>query len=267
MTAHDFASFRSAAADFEVPSQNLVYADTAGNIAYQAPGRIPVRSGHDGTVPVPGWTDAARWERFLAFDELPYTLNPASGMIVTANQLVLPPGSTPFLHVDVSAGQRGGRIVELLGDRDDLTLDDLAAVQLDNHNTNAATLVPYLLAVPSDDAAVLAVQSCSPAGTCRTTWTPRRPPRSTRRGGRCSPGPSTTSSPSGRGRPGAAAGGRSSADCSTNRRVRVVARRVLTERQTRDDVLLLAMADAHAELVRAARRGSDATGAGVRSTR
>jgi penicillin G amidase len=31
----------------------------AGNIAYQAPGRIPVRTGHDGTVPVPGWTGVA----------------------------------------------------------------------------------------------------------------------------------------------------------------------------------------------------------------
>jgi penicillin amidase len=157
MTARDFDTFRRAAADFEVPSQNLLYADTAGNIAYQAPGRIPVREGHDGSVPVPGWTGIATWQRNLSFDELPYTLNPEVGMIVTANQLVLPPGSTPFLHVDVSAGQRGGRIVELLGDRDDLTLDDLATIQFDNHNTNASTLVPYLTALPtvSDEVGII----------------------------------------------------------------------------------------------------------------
>ncbi|MEU7134687.1 penicillin acylase family protein [Streptomyces sp. NPDC046261] len=41
--ANDFGSFRKAAADFEVPAQNLIYADTKGNIGYQAPGRIPVR--------------------------------------------------------------------------------------------------------------------------------------------------------------------------------------------------------------------------------
>ncbi|MEU1310286.1 penicillin acylase family protein [Streptomyces cinnamoneus] len=41
--ANDFTSFRKAAADFEVPSQNLIYADTKGNIGYQAPGRIPLR--------------------------------------------------------------------------------------------------------------------------------------------------------------------------------------------------------------------------------
>lgn len=158
MRARNFAEFRVAAAAFEVPAQNLLYADVNGTIAYQAPGRIPVRNGHDGTLPVAGWTPQASWERFLAFDELPYVLDPAVGMIVTANQLVLPPGSTPFLQVDVSAGQRGGRIVDLLGSRNDLTLADLAAIQMDNHNANAATLVPYLLAVPSDDLAVRAMQ-------------------------------------------------------------------------------------------------------------
>jgi len=158
MAARDFDAFRRAAADFEVPSQNLLYADTAGNIAYQAPGRIPVRVGHDGSIPVPGWTGSATWQRNLSFDELPYTLNPDAGMIVTANQLVLPPRSTPFLHVDVSAGQRGGRIVELLDGRSDLTLDDLAMIQSDNHNTNAATLLPYLLAVAADGPEVRAIQ-------------------------------------------------------------------------------------------------------------
>ncbi|GHF74992.1 hypothetical protein GCM10010218_65050 [Streptomyces mashuensis] len=46
--ANDFTSFRKAAADFDVPSQNLIYADTKGNIGYQAPGRIPVRGKAEG---------------------------------------------------------------------------------------------------------------------------------------------------------------------------------------------------------------------------
>ncbi len=248
MTARDFPSFRRAAADFEVPSQNLVYADRAGNIAYQAPGRIPVRQGHDGTVPVPGWTGIADWDRFLAFDELPYTLNPASGMIVTANQLVLPPGSSPFLHVDVSAGQRGGRIVDLLADRTDLTLDDLAAVQLDNHNTNAATLVPYLRALPSEDDGVRAMQTLLAAwdlqddadsaasAAFNATWRAllartfhdELP---------------EWAWPSGGGRWWEIVRG-----LLTDPTSAWWHDESLVERQTRDDVLLLAMADAHAEL-------------------
>lgn len=42
--AKDFKEFREAARDFDVPAQNLVYADTEGNIGYQAPGRVPVRA-------------------------------------------------------------------------------------------------------------------------------------------------------------------------------------------------------------------------------
>ena len=248
MTARDFPSFRIAASDFEVPSQNLLYADRAGNIAYQAPGRIPVRVGHDGTVPVPGWTGVAEWERFLAFDELPYTLNPQSGMIVTANQRVLPPGSSPFLHVDVSFGQRGGRIVELLEGRTDLTLDDLATVQLDNHNTNAATLVPRLLEVPSDDSGVTAVQALlagwdlqddadsAASAAFNATWRAllartfhdELP---------------EWAWPSGGGRWWEVV--RGLLDDPTNPWWHDES---LPERRTRDDVLLLAMADAHAEL-------------------
>ncbi len=42
-TASNWTEFRAAAAKFAVPSQNLVYADTTGNIGYQAPGAIPIR--------------------------------------------------------------------------------------------------------------------------------------------------------------------------------------------------------------------------------
>jgi penicillin G amidase len=145
MRAQDFEEFREAASLFAVPSQNLVYADVDGRIGYQAPGRIPVRSQGDGTVPVPGWTGEHRWERMLDFDELPWVLDPPEEAIITANQAVLPEGAAPFLTEDPDAGYRGTRIHELLDGRDQLTVDDLAAVQLDELNGNARTLVPFLL--------------------------------------------------------------------------------------------------------------------------
>jgi penicillin amidase len=158
MRARDFDEFRAAGARFQVPSQNLLYADVDGHIGYQAPGLIPVRDGHDGTLPTAGWEGGAAWTRFLAFDELPYVLDPAGGVISTANQLVLPPGTTPFLHVDVSYGQRGRRIAQMLADRTGLTLDDLAAIQTDAHNTNAEVLVPHLLDVTTADPGARALQ-------------------------------------------------------------------------------------------------------------
>jgi penicillin amidase len=48
-------------------------------------------------------------------------------------------------------GHRAQRIHDLLGDRDGLTLDDLLAVQMDNHNTNAEVLVPHLVDLEVDE--------------------------------------------------------------------------------------------------------------------
>lgn len=159
MRAEDWPSFRAAASRFEVPSQNLVYADVDGNIGYQAPGRIPVRRSGDGTLPQAGWTGEAGWERFLDFEELPWTLNPEAGYLATANQPVVPRTNEPFLAVDVSLGHRGARIVELLEAQDEHSPEDLLALQLDNHNANAATLVPVLTALDDrGDAGVALVQ-------------------------------------------------------------------------------------------------------------
>ena len=59
--ARDWQSFRAAAALFDSPTQNLVYADVDGHIGYQAPGRIPIRKGSDGRWPVPGWSSDYDW--------------------------------------------------------------------------------------------------------------------------------------------------------------------------------------------------------------
>ena len=159
MRAGDWPSFREAASRFDVPSQNLVYADIEGNIGYQAPGRSPIRRTGDGTLPLAGWTGDAGWDGFLDFEELPWILNPEAGYLATANQPVLAPGSEPFLAVDVSLGHRAARIVELLEARPQHSPDDLLELQLDNHNANAATLVPVLTGLDArGDEGVAAIQ-------------------------------------------------------------------------------------------------------------
>ena len=52
---------------------------------------IPIRGRGDGRWPAPGWDSAYDWTGFIPFDELPWILDPPSGMIVTANQAVVGP--------------------------------------------------------------------------------------------------------------------------------------------------------------------------------
>ena len=80
--------FREALRDWAVPVQNMVYADTQGNIGYSYPGRIPIRAQGDGRVPVPGWTGEYEWTGYVPFEELPHLYNPPQGYIVTANNRV-----------------------------------------------------------------------------------------------------------------------------------------------------------------------------------
>src|SRR5215468_9941852 len=83
---------RDAASTFDVPAQNLIYADVEGNIGYQTPGKLPIRGAGDGSMPQPGWDSAYAWQGYIPFEELPVSYNPAEGYIVTANNAIVGPG-------------------------------------------------------------------------------------------------------------------------------------------------------------------------------
>jgi penicillin amidase len=145
--ARNWDEFRAAAALFEVPAQNMVYADIDGHIGYQTPGRIPVRNGSDGRWPALGWRGAGEWTGYVPFDELPSVRDPADGFIATANNAVTGPAYHVFLTGDWVSGYRSERIHTLLDNADALDAADMVAIQMDAWNGNAATLVPYLLDV------------------------------------------------------------------------------------------------------------------------
>lgn len=163
-TARNWGEFRAAARLFSVPAQNLVYADVEGNIGYQAPGSIPVRSGYDGKWPVPGWDSRYDWQEFIPFQQLPRALNPPEGFLTAANQRVVPGGYPWQLQTDeYSFGARALRINQRLAAAfagGAVTAAQMAEIQMDAGNDLAAFLVPRLPDVASLSAgAAAAVQA------------------------------------------------------------------------------------------------------------
>jgi penicillin amidase len=147
--AKNWDDFRKAASLFEVPAQNLIYADVDGNIGYQSPGKIPVRGKGDGRYFAPGWDPDYDWTGYIPFEELPSVYNPAQGYLVTANQAVAAADYPRLLTTDWSYGYRSQRINDMIKDRKGaLTVDDVQKMQFDNKNTFAPTLVPLLLQAP-----------------------------------------------------------------------------------------------------------------------
>ncbi len=147
--ARSWDEFRGAAREFAAPSQNMVYADREGHIGYQAPGLIPIRkSGRVGDYPAEGWLPANDWTgSYVPFDALPSLLDPDDGMVATANQAVIDEDYPYFLGDSWAYGYRSQRIVDLLKRKQKLSVEDMAAIQLDNRNGFAPTFVPYLLDV------------------------------------------------------------------------------------------------------------------------
>jgi penicillin amidase len=157
--ATNWDEFRQALSYWDVPSQNFVYADVDGNIGYQSPGRIPIRAaGHQGLVPVPGWSGEYEWQGFIPFEELPSVFNPPTGFVATANNKVVPDEYPYHLAYEWAAPYRAQRITDLLAADDSITLEDMRDIQAETYSLPAETLRPYMLAIqPEGDLEARAV--------------------------------------------------------------------------------------------------------------
>ena len=174
--AHDWASFVEIGRNLHAPQQNVVYADVDGNIGFIAPGRVPVRKPDNdlhGLAPAPGWDARYDWAGFIPYDELPKAFNPPEGMIVTANQKIVPPGYRHFITSEWEPPYRAQRIEALLEQVPKHDARSFERIQSDVAATALRDLLPYLLkATPTSDAGRQALRM---VGAWDGTMDPARP--------------------------------------------------------------------------------------------
>jgi penicillin amidase len=150
--AQNWDDFVNALQYFDAGKQNWLYADVDGNIGYVLPGKIPIRAGGDGTLPVPGWNDDYRWTGFIPYDEMPRVFNPAQGFIVAANNpQVRYKDYLYLLNTEHDRGQRAQRITDLIEGDKEITVQDMTAIQTDNQSLAAQEIIPYLKGLSFDD--------------------------------------------------------------------------------------------------------------------
>lgn len=162
--ARTASEFDEALRHWVIPSQNVVYADTAGTIGYRLPGRIPVRAGGHGLAPAPGWTRDHDWTGWVPFEELPALVNPLEGIIATANNTIAGDSYPHHLSSEWLAGYRIRRIRELLAGPELLTLEDQRRIQTDTVSLMARRFVRAVLPLaqerpPGDPDAAWALQT------------------------------------------------------------------------------------------------------------
>ena len=109
--------------------KNFVYADTDGNIGYQAAGRLPIRKDCAGDVPAA--STGCDWGGFIPFDQLPRSYNPPAGMVVTANQNPFPADYAYPVAGNFAAPYRANQIRAVLGSRAQWKAEEMLAVESD----------------------------------------------------------------------------------------------------------------------------------------
>lgn len=143
--ARNWIEFEKALEKFQSPTQNFVFADQSGTIAYKANGKIPIRKKGDGLLPVPGWTDEYEWKGYIPYNELPRVVNPKEGFIATANNKVVSDEYPYLISNQWAQHYREQRIKEVLSSNDKLTVNDMKDLQIDIVNLQAKEFVPQFI--------------------------------------------------------------------------------------------------------------------------
>ncbi|MDP9054751.1 MAG: penicillin acylase family protein [Acidobacteriota bacterium] len=149
--ARNWSEFTHAISRFGGPGQNFVYADVDGHIGYHASGRLPIRRGYAGDVPVDGSTGAAEWQGFIPFEELPQSYDPPDGFVVSANQNPFPPGYPYPVTGSFDPGFRARQIRGMLragGNR--LTPEDSLRIQKDVYSEFGKFIAQQMVAAYAD---------------------------------------------------------------------------------------------------------------------
>jgi penicillin amidase len=133
-SATNWTEFCASLATFTTPSQNVIYADTAGHIGYHAAGRVPIRGSLDHPAalsPDPIADADHEWAGYIAFDQLPQAYDSPGGLLATANSRVTPDGYPYAITLDWEAPFRNERIWKQLTDARNLQPADMLALQTD----------------------------------------------------------------------------------------------------------------------------------------
>lgn len=141
--ASGFGEFETALKMAQIPFWNVMYADREGNIFYRFNGHVPLRSHGDWAYwqnIIPGDDSANLWTKVHPYEDLPQTLNPATGWLQNANDppwtstlpMQLDPDDYPPYMAPHFMLFRPQRAARMMLEDDSISFDELVAYK---HNT------------------------------------------------------------------------------------------------------------------------------------
>lgn len=145
--AKNLADFAKAHQNWDVPAQNIVFADNQGNIALRSVGNYPVRKRGHGRGIHDGTTDEGAWIGRVPLDSVPGSFNPERAWLESANQEPTPADYPYYLNYNWGDVWRSRRIHEYLSSAQNLTWQDFEKFQTDTKVMQWEILKPMMSAL------------------------------------------------------------------------------------------------------------------------
>ncbi len=143
-SAKNYADYNAAVVNLATPGQNCVFACKNGDIAIRTQGDWPAKWKGQGDFVMPGFDSSYMWQGMIPQNEIPYQYNPERGFVSSANQK--PADSTyPYYLGREYPVVRGYLINKKLAAMQQITPQNMMALQTNNDNEYAAELVPLFL--------------------------------------------------------------------------------------------------------------------------
>ena len=137
---------------------NLVAADITGGTGFLLRARVPRRGRENGWLPVPGWTGAHEWQGWIPHEEMPCILDPAPGMLATANNRIVADDHPDYLCTDCHPPYRARRVLERLADPALRSVAGAAEIHADTLSAPARMFQQRLAALDGVSAAAAALR-------------------------------------------------------------------------------------------------------------
>jgi penicillin G amidase len=143
--ARNHTEYNLALDHYSAPAQNFVFASRSGDIAMRIQGKFPLKWKGQGKYFMDGSDPRMEWQGYIPFAQNPSTINPERGFVSSANQHPVDPSYPYYVFDNSYEHYRNRRINKKLREMNQITIDDMKALQFDDYNLQASEALPVLI--------------------------------------------------------------------------------------------------------------------------
>lgn len=141
----NYDEYRKAIEYWDSPPQNIIFANTNGDIALTVQGNFPLKWRGQGKFLMDGAKPENDWGTFIPKDHSAYQLNPERGFVSSANQHSVDEAYPYYFYSSSNEYYRNRQINRLLQDMKSITVEDFMQMHMDSYSIKAEETLPFLL--------------------------------------------------------------------------------------------------------------------------